>query len=322
MFDVTCLGILVADAIVNPVDEFPEYGKLKPVDSLTLHVGGCAANASVDLSKIGVKTSIIGNVGEDGFGEFLKNRMFESGVDTKGLKVKKGVNTSASVVMVSQSSERSFFHCIGSNAELKYEDVDFDIIKKSRVLFVAGTNLMPGFDGEPCGRILKKAQEMGVYTALDTAWDATGRWMEIIRPCLPCLDLFIPSYDEAKMISGKSDPEDIADIFIQMGVKLAVIKMGKEGCFIKSSQGEKHVIPTYTRIRPVDTTGAGDSFAAGFITGIVKGWNLEMCGRFANAVGTHCVMKVGATTGIKPMDDIIKFMESYERSQVHDKAGT
>lgn len=312
MFDVTCLGILVADAIAKTVDTIPEKGKLQPVDTISLHSGGCAASASIDLAKIGMKTAMIGKVGKDGFGEFLANTLKSHGVDTQGLVMKEGINTSASLVLVSESGERTFLHSIGSNKELCYEDVDFDIIAKSRALFIGGTNLMPSFDGEPCSRVVRKAKEMGVYTVLDTAWDSTGRWMEIVEPSLPWLDLFIPSYDEAKLIAGKEKPEDIADVFLSKGAGLAVIKLGKDGCFIKSAKGEKHLIPTYTDIKAVDATGAGDSFVAGFITGILQGWDLYKCGKFANAVGTHCVMAMGATTGIKSMQEILEFMKKYE----------
>lgn len=312
MFDVACIGILVADAIAKTVDDIPEKGKLSAIDSLSLHSGGCAASISIDLAKIGLDVAMIGKVGQDGFGDFMSNAVSRNGVNTEGLVVKNGINTSASVVLVSSNGERTFLHCIGSNADFVYEDVNFDIIKNSKILVVAGTNLMPNFDGEPCSRVLKKAQEMGVYTVLDTAWDTTGRWMEIVEPCLPYLDLFIPSYDEAKLIAQKDEPEDIADVFLSKGVKLAVIKLGKDGCFIKDSKGEKYTIPTYIDIKAVDATGAGDSFVAGFVTGIAQGWDLQKCGKFANAVGTHCVMEVGATTGIKSMKEILDFMGKYE----------
>lgn len=312
MFDVACIGILVADAIAKTVDDIPEKGKLSAIDSLSLHSGGCAASISIDLAKIGLDVAMIGKVGQDGFGDFMSNAVSRNGVNTEGLVVKNGINTSASVVLVSSNGERTFLHCIGSNADFVYEDVNFDIIKNSKILVVAGTNLMPNFDGEPCSRVLKKAQEMGVYTVLDTAWDTTGRWMEIVEPCLPYLDLFIPSYDEAKLIAQKDEPEDIADVFLSKGVKLAVIKLGKDGCFINDSKGEKYTIPTYIDIKAVDATGAGDSFVAGFVTGIAQGWDLQKCGKFANAVGTHCVMEVGATTGIKSMKEILDFMGKYE----------
>jgi sugar/nucleoside kinase (ribokinase family) len=104
----------------------------------------------------------------------------------------------------------------------------------------------------------------------------------------------------------------MADLFLAEGVKLAVIKLGKNGCFVKSSSGEKYLLPTYTDMKPVDTTGAGDSFVAGFLAGILKGWDLHECGRFANAVGTHCVMKVGASNGIKSLEETLEFMKKYE----------
>jgi len=312
VFDVACLGNLVADVITLPVNEIPEAGKLTLIDQITLHSGGCAMNTCIDLAKIGMKATVLGMVGKDGFGEFMLNVLKSQGIDTNGVAVKEGVNTSSSVVLVSDSGERTFLHCIGASAHYGYDDVNFDIIKNSRILFIGGTNLLPNFDGHPCSRLLKKAREEGVYTALDTAWDATGRWMEIVEPCLPYLDLFIPSYDEARMISGKDEPEEIADVFLNRGVRLAVIKLGKEGCFIKNSDGERYNIPTYTDIKAVDATGAGDSFVAGFLTGVLQGWDLQMCGKFANAVGTHCVMQIGATTGIKSMQEILDFMKRYE----------
>lgn len=312
MFEVACLGILVADAVAKTVDDMPERGKLSAIDHISLHTGGCACNAAIDLAKIGINTSIIGKIGKDGFGEFLAATLKKEGVNTEGLISKEGLNTSSSIVLVAGSGERTFLHCIGSNSDFTYEDVNFDIIGKSKILFIAGTNLMPNFDGIPCSRVLKKAKEMGIYTAMDTAWDTTGRWMEIVEPSLPYLDLFIPSYDEAKLIAGKDEVEDIADVFLSKGVKLAVIKTGKDGCFIKSCEGEKYSIPTYTDVKAVDTNGAGDSFAAGFIAGLVKGWDIRQCGKFANAVGTHCIMEVGASTGIKSMEEILEFMLRYE----------
>lgn len=311
MFDVACLGNLVADVITLPVNEIPEAGKLTLIEQITLHSGGCAMNTCIDLVKLGLKATVLGMVGKDGFAEFMLGTLKAHGIDTNGVAIKEGVNTSSSVVLVSNSGERTFLHCIGASAHYGYDDVNFDLIKNSKILFVGGTNLLPKFDGEPCSRLLKKAREQGVYTALDTAWDATGRWMKIIEPCLPHLDLFIPSYDEARMISGKDEPEEIADVFLARGVRLAVIKLGKEGCYIKSCLGEKYRIPTYTEIKAVDATGAGDSFVAGFLAGVLQGWDLQMCGKFANAVGTHCVMEIGATTGIRSMAQILDFMNKH-----------
>ncbi|NMA95740.1 MAG: carbohydrate kinase family protein [Clostridiales bacterium] len=306
MADVTCLGILVADAIAKPVTEIPDSGKLSLVDQIELHTGGCATNAAIDLIRMGMPVSIVGKVGNDGFGRFLQASLVDEGVDVRGLKMDDDSNTSASIVLVSEDGERSFIHCLGSNATFDESDIDYGIIKESKILFVAGALLMPNFDGEPTARVLKWAKDNDIYTVLDTAWDSTGRWMKAIGPCLPYLDLFMPSIEEAKMLTDEDDVDIMADVFLEMGAKNVVIKMGHKGCFIKN-HSERYELPVFD-VEVVDTTGAGDAFVAGFITGLLKGWDLKKSGIYANAVGAHCVMEMGASNGIRSLDEIVEFI--------------
>jgi sugar/nucleoside kinase (ribokinase family) len=316
MHKVTCLGIIVADVIAKPVDNLPQKGKLDLVDQLELHLGGCASNAAVDLQKIGIQTAVIGRVGNDGFGKFVINEMRLNGVEVGGIKISNESKTSASVVAVHSNGERSFIHHLGANADFSIDDINLQIIYDAPILFVAGALLMPSFDGIPSSKVLQKAQSANVITVMDTAWDSTGKWMDSIKPCLPHLDYFIPSLEEAEMISGKKQPEEIADVFLQNGVKNAVVKLGSNGCFIKNNRGEKYFIEAYKNIRVADTTGAGDSFAAGFIAGLTMGWDLKMCGKFGNAAGAHCVMEIGATTGLKKMNEILEFINKNEKGIV------
>jgi sugar/nucleoside kinase (ribokinase family) len=307
MSKVICLGILVTDVVAKPVDSVPEKGKLSLVDKIELHTGGCAVNTAIDLAKIGEDVGIVGLVGDDGFGSFLINTLDKEGVDTKGLKVTKDTNTSVSVVLSGSEGERSFIHCLGSNGMFDETFIDMDIIKNCDILFVAGALLMPSFDGEPTARTLKEAKKMGKYTVLDTAWDSTGRWMKAIEPCLSYLDLFIPSIEEAQMLSGKQEEREIAEFFLEKGAKNIVIKLGSKGCYIRNASEELYI--DAFRVKVVDTNGAGDSFVAGFITGLLNGWDMRKCGEFANAVGAHCVTKVGASSGIKSREEIIEFIK-------------
>jgi sugar/nucleoside kinase (ribokinase family) len=311
MSKVICLGISVVDVMAKPVNQVPEKGKLSLVDSINLHTGGCAVNTAIDLIKLGEEAGIIGLVGNDGFGSFLIDALKSEGVSTEGLAVKKGVNTSASVVLSNSDGERSFIHCYGANSELCEQDVDFNIIKQSEILFVAGSLLMPKLDGIPTANILRKAKELGKFTVLDTAWDPTGRWMKAIGPCLPYVDLFIPSLEEAAMLSAKDNEKEIAKDFIEKGAGNVVIKLGEKGCYI-NSEGFEGYISAYS-VKALDTNGAGDSFVAGFITGLLNKWSFEKCGIFANAVGAHCVQAVGASTGIKNKDEILHFIHEMEK---------
>jgi len=309
MYDVACIGILVADVIAKPVNSIPKKGLLGLIDGISLHSGGCAMSAAIDMSKIGLNIAFLGKVGNDSFGEFLKESLIQNNVNVEGLAVDPINQTSASVVLSDNMGERTFLHCIGANGTFSKEDINWDVIEKSKVVFVAGTMLMDTFDGEHCAIVLEKCKEMGKTTVLDTAWDSKGRWMDVLEECMPYIDIFLPSIDEAIELSGKTKPKEIADVFFEKGVKQVVIKLGNKGCYLRESKTSKEVIIQPYKVNAVDTTGAGDSFCAGFITGIVKEMPFEKCGQFANAVGAHCVSAMGATTGIKPLSDILTFME-------------
>jgi sugar/nucleoside kinase (ribokinase family) len=91
-----------------------------------------------------------------------------------------------------------------------------------------------------------------------------------------------------------------------------VIKLGTDGCYVKLPNETGYYVPAYRNIAVADTSGAGDAFCAGFLAGLVKGWEPHRCAQFANAVEAHCVMSIGTTTGIKPMSDILAFMNDQD----------
>lgn len=308
MADVVCIGNLVADAVARPVDTFPERGKLTLTDDIQLHSGGCATNTGNALGKLGIDTAVIGKVGADGFGDFLIDAIRRFGVDTRGIVQDKQSSTSATLVMVSSDGERSFVHSLGANAKFGEEDVDFGILEDTKIVHIAGALLLPEFDGEPMANVLKRAKQMGLTTSLDTCWDPTGKWMETLEPVLHHVDVFLPSYDEARELVRADEPRKIAEAFMDYGIKIVGLKMGSQGCYIRTAN-EEYRIPVYD-VEAVDATGAGDSFVGGFLAGLIKGWALEDIGRLANAVGACCVTKMGASSGILSWDDTMEFMKT------------
>jgi len=310
MPEVTCLGILVADVVGKPVDTWPERGKLVLVDRIELHGGGNANNTGIGLAKLGIDVAVIGKVGDDGFGDFMVNLLTRHGVDASRVVRDPVAATSSTMVMVHGDGERSFVHYIGANATLTEDDVSFDLIESSKLLYVAGSFLLPGIDGEPTARILKKARETGVITALDTCWDSRGDWMKLLKPCLPYIDYFVPSLEEAKMITGKNSPREVASVLIDEGVKTVALKMGDQGCYVKGD-GVEFALPIY-EVDAIDALGAGDAFSTGFLAGVVRGWDLERTARFANATGAFCVTALGATPGIPDMATIEAFIAVQE----------
>ena len=308
---VVCLGIMVADVVARPMHAVPELGSLVLVDEMSLHTGGCAVSTGSALARLGLPVKLIGKVGADPFGDFLVNELKKRGVDINGVKRDDEVGTSATMAMVAPEGERRFVHYIGANASLTLDDIDFDVIKQASILHIAGSLVMPGIDGEPTAKILKTAKESGVVTFLDTVWDDTGRWNELLDPCLPYLDYFVPSLPEGQAITGEKDPVAVAHALQARGVGVVGLKMGEDGSLVLSPEGEIIHYPSY-RVEVVNTTGAGDAYAAGFIAGVWHGWPLEKTALFANAVGALCVIGLDASGGITTVENTLTFMKNTE----------
>ena len=112
------------------------------------------------------------------------------------------------------------------------------------------------------------------------------------------------------LAGGLEAPEDVARFLLDAGVKVVALKMGQKGCYVRSFTGEEIALPSLP-VAAIDALGAGDAFAAGFIAGIVRGWDLEQCARFATAVGACCVTALGATTGILTFEETMAFLHSF-----------
>jgi sugar/nucleoside kinase (ribokinase family) len=303
---VACLGILVADVVGKPISALPPLGTLAAVEQMELHVGGCAANTATALVRLGVPTAILGKAGADGFGDFLMQTLLKNDVDTRGLCRDSTVATSATMVFVDAAGERTFLHHPGANAAYTTDDVAWSIIEEADILHLGGPFLMPQLIGEGTAEILRRARFLGKTTTLDTVWDFTGRWMSALAPCLPFLDYALPSLEEARQITGRDMPRDIAQVFLDAGVGVVGLKMGSAGAYVRTAGGDEFTLPALA-VTPVDTLGAGDAWAAGFLCGLTHGWDLEKTTRFANAVGACCVEALGATTGVRSFAETYRF---------------
>ena len=306
MSDVACLGILVADVRGKPVNEWPERGRLSLVDEIGIGIGGCAANTGISLLKLGTDVAIMGKVGRDGFGDFVCETLASHGADASNILRDEQVGTSATMIMIDDAGERTFIHYIGANACVRPDELDMDLICGAKVFHFAGALVMPGFDGEPAASVLKAAQEAGVTTSVDTVWNDTVPWLELMAPLLPYTDLFLPSLSEAQKIVGRQDAAEVAAALVDLGVKTVALKMGQEGSYVRSGDTAMRV-PAF-RVEALDGTGAGDAYVAGFLRARLAGWDLERTARFASAVGALCVGAMGTTDGVRDFERTLEFL--------------
>ncbi len=309
-FDVLCVGIMVADAVVKPVDALPDKGGLNMVGRIEVFSGGGAMSASINLRKLGITSALIGKVGNDDFGRILLDVLRRGDVPTEGIAIDGEEGTSASIVLIDSAGERSFLHHKGANDTLSIDDISWELVERSGIIFVSGAMIMRAFDGDPCARFLKRCREMEKTTVLDTALDESGDWDAVLRGSLPQLDYFLPSYEEARAITGKETPEEIAENLLSRGAGCAVIKLGSRGCYVRDRKdADGFYVDAFKGVRVVDTTGAGDAFCSGFLYGLSKSMSLRECAILANAVGAHATMAFGATGGMKSYGEIKKFIE-------------
>lgn len=303
--DVLSLGIYVVDVLGRPIDEFPEKGKLVLFDELEIHTGGCANNTAIALTRLGLSAGAMGKVGTDAFGDLILQKLRDNGIDTGGMQQDPGSSTSFTFVAVASDGERTFYHYIGANGELCEADLDWEVIKSAKILHIAGALVMPRFDGAPMANVLQKAKTLGITTSLDTAYDATGKWMETLEPCLPYVDMFLPSIVEAQQLTGLSDAREIAQFLRRSyGIHTIAIKMGEDGSYVSTPERE-HFATAYP-VTAVDATGAGDAYVAGFLAGTLMGWDLKATAELASATGAACVTAIGTTAGIQNLEETLK----------------
>ena len=310
---VVSLGVHILDVLGRPVMRIPPKQDIDLLEEIRLTVAGPAAGTSVDLAKLGANVLAMGAIGEDAAGDFIVDTMQRHGIDTSGLRRTPGVQTSATMLPIRPNGERPALHVLGANAELTEADIDFEAIARARHLHFGGTYLMPKLDGLPTARILEFARSRGVPVTLDVLAIDRPDLLEVIAPALPYVDYFMPGLDEARMICGLQDRREVIRFFLERGVRHTIFKMGAEGSsiawFAKDGEIAEIRVPAFSA-EVVDSTGCGDAYCAGFIVGLLRGWDLAACARLGTAAAGLVIQGLGSDAGIVDFDHTLQFMRS------------
>lgn len=185
MKKILCVGSVTADIMVKPADSIPTPGTLRGVESISMHVGGCAANAAIDLAKLGVPVRLCCRLGQDQFGDFVLQTAREAGVDTSATVQAAEPGTTISVVCIQSGGERSFLYYPGSAGAFCIGDIPKGAADGCDIVFVAGAMILSSFDGEPCAAFLREMRGQGKFTVLDTGWDFEDVWLPKLAEALP-----------------------------------------------------------------------------------------------------------------------------------------
>jgi sugar/nucleoside kinase (ribokinase family) len=289
--EVFCVGNAVADVLVRPVDHLAPPGMSQRLEEVVLGPGGNTINTGIALARLGVRVRIAAAIGDDRFGQLLRERVRAEGIDDTSLITLAGAKTSTSIVLVQETGERRLLHLRGVSAFFSDQNVDWGLVTGARVFHYASAFALPAFDGAPLERTLKRARGLGCLTSVNVCWDVQGRWLPLLEPALAHTDFIFPNREEGQQLTGESAPPAIARRLRSLGVKTVVVKLGAVGCFVESPEGA-FTSPGFA-VHPLDTTGAGDCFAAGFLAALCRGQSLAEAARLANAAGAFATLGMG-----------------------------
>jgi sugar/nucleoside kinase (ribokinase family) len=292
-----CVGILVADVFVPPLERLPAAGELLATGDFLLQPGGCAANTAIALGKLGVPAAVCGRVGDDLLGDFVERDLRSRGIDTSGVRRTAGYGTSKTVIVPVIGEDRRFIHTFGANAALTARDIDPDALEAAEVIYVGGYLILPSLREDELAERLREARARGTRIVLDVAVPVGQKLrVDAARTLLPLADYFVPNADEAFALTGESDPHRQAERFLEHGANAVMIKLGEHGVYVRSGDDEFEVAAPPMDV--VEPSGAGDAFAAGLMVGILEGWELERAVRFACVIGGSACTALGCWAGV------------------------
>lgn len=303
--EVVGLGAINADRLYR-VERLTVDGETTVIES-KFSPGGSAANTIHGLAKLGVRTGYIGAIGEDIEGKRLINTFNLIGVDTGRIRFKESAQTGLALCLSDLSGHRAIYVLPGANNLLTLKDIDVDYINNARFFHTSSFVDKRQFDVQvELMKIIKPS--VRVSFAPGELYAVKG--LKALTPLLEKTDVLFLNQNEIKQITGK-DFDAGADICLNLGCKIVAVTLGKgmnyrgviASSYIRDARGEYLVKTVDQKTGPaVDTTGAGDAFAAGFLYGLLQEKGLEVCGRIGDIMARSTITCLGATDGLPTLN--------------------
>lgn len=303
MAKILVAGELNPDMVLHGCGSFPASGKEILAGDFDMVLGSASAICAMGLARLGNTVSFLSRIGTDLWGGFCLEALKKGGVDISRVIRDPAVKTGITV-SISSSQDRALVTFLGAIAELHEQDISDTILTEFDHLHVSSyylqQRLRPG-----CRRLFARAGKLGLTTSLDPGYDPSESWEPDLVPSLQETDLFFPNEGEALAITRCNTPEQALQ-HLANGRTLTVIKLGRQGC-VTMLNGQLFRQPTFP-VESVDTTGAGDSFNAGFLHAWLRRSSLPDCLRAAAASGALSTLKPGGTAGQPDERELEQFL--------------
>jgi len=304
VIDVLAFGDIVLDLII-PIEHFPIKEEDVQLAQYIKREAGGVCNFLIAASKLGLKAGIVGCIGDDENGRFIRDLLDKEGVNVTSINLMKGEKTAIVLVLVDKDGKHSFIGVHGVGIEL-CKAIDIDKIKSSKAIYTSGHTLIRSPSLDLTLEVMKKASDLRIPVFFDPGPLVDKIQPGILNDALANTGTLLLNSIEAKALTKTHKLEKASKILLKKGPKIIVIKLGANGCFIAQENFSIH-LPSF-KVPVVDTTGAGDSFNAAYIYGYLKKLPINHIGIIANAVGAIKVTRLGGGTQAPSRKELVDFL--------------
>ena len=293
--EIVIIGASILDVLAYPADEEVFRTGSSPAEDIRLSVGGDALNEATVLARLGMKVLLETVIGSGKAGKFILDHCRDCGILLPADCVREDFSTGINVVLVSHDGSRHFLtNPHGSLRRLTLQDIHMPFPQSAKIVCFASIFVFPEIGPKELEVIFRTAGEQGKIVCADMTKRKKNETVEELAEALSYVDYLIPNDEEAMLITGENTVEEAAESLRRAGVKTVVVKCGSKGCYVCGRE-KCFWVPAEKNVKCVDTTGAGDSFVAGFLHALAQGRNVRECAEYGNKCGANAVSVAGAT---------------------------
>jgi sugar/nucleoside kinase (ribokinase family) len=308
---VLCVGDLVADIFASPLARLPEPGELVLTERIAVFTGGNALNTAVALRRLGEQVAVAGSVGDDPLGQLLLDQMQAQGLDASGVRREPKGRTASTFILRVEGEDRRFVHSLGIGATFTGEHVCPDIIPDNGVVLVGGYLKLGAWDDNVLADLMRHARQRNCKVVLNVCIaEDSGVDPDRCLNLLEHVDVFVPNEEEARILTGETEPALQAKALRRAGARVVVITQGAQGLY--ADDGQRVVEMGIFQVPLVDPSGCGDCFTAGLVAALLRAWDTVRTLEFASAVGAIGATALGCTDGVPSFAAVECFLKENE----------
>jgi sugar/nucleoside kinase (ribokinase family) len=304
---VAVIGPHIVDVLGRPVEFIPPGQGSARLAEIRATAAGTGAGTAVDLAKLGADVTTFGAVGSDLLADILLAALSAHHVDTSGLVKKASAQTSATILPIRPNGERPAWHVPGATRLLELADLDLGVVCDCDALFLGGPDALAGLTAADLAAVVAAAKATGALVAVDVLHPGSGRDFERVSDSLAGADWFWPNADQLRALTGRADLDlAIADV-LALGTGGVAVTLGADGCLVTGTGGALTHIPAID-VPVVDTTGCGDGFNAGMLTGLLIGCDPLDAAWLGAACGSLVATGLGSDAGLQSLAHAVEFL--------------